>query len=229
MTDKEFIEMSRLLDSLTDGADTLRVVFETETVEDKDKAIRTGGEITTRVVSTERAKAHPDYKHRRTMPFDRDLETLASIIQKCDDWTTDKFKASEIYRRMRAFVSATSGMPVGISYPFKKVRSLCEKPMAIIPGKYPDLYPPFIRALLADELYQKAIDHKQISPPFTWNESIKELAGWLEDTLLLANPKRIIKTKDGPKCCISWEMADCVFLKDGEPITAKQLRTANKG
>ncbi len=139
MTDKEFIEMSRLLDSLTDGADTLRVVFETETVEDKDKAIRTGGEITTRVVSTERAKAHPDYKHRRTMPFDRDLETLASIIQKCDDWTTDKFKASEIYRRMRAFVSATSGMPKGISWPFKFIRSLCVKPMEMIPGRYPDL------------------------------------------------------------------------------------------
>ena len=225
MTDKEFIEMSRLLDSLTDGADTLRVVFETETVEDKDKAIRTGGEITTRVVSTEKAKAHPDYKHRRTMPFDRDLETLASIIQKCDDWTTDKFKASEIYRRMRAFVSATSGMPVGISYPFNKVRSLCEKPMAIIPGKYPDLYPPFIRELLDHPDYKKAVDFGDITPPFTWNDSIKKLAGWLDDTTLLSRPEDM--TVQG-RTRNNWMLADCVFQIGGEPVTSEQLRNAIK-
>ncbi len=211
MTDKEFIEMTRLLDSLIKGADTLRDLFP--------------GKVTDEV------RSHPQFKARWDLltRAENEVQGLVGLINGCEDWTSDIFKASEIYRMMCGFVSATSGMPVGISYPFKKVRSLCEKPMAIIPGKYPDLYPPFIRALLADELYQKAIDHKQISPPFTWNESIKELAGWLEDTLLLANPKRIIKTKDGPKCCISWEMADCVFLKDGEPITAKQLRTANKG
>lgn len=141
MTDKAFIEMSSLLDSITELADTLRVVFETVTVVDLDTAIKTGGSIIFKEVSTDRAKAHPEYKHRRFMRFDRDLETLASIIKNCncDDWTTNKFKAGEIYRRMRAFVSATEEMPKGISWPFKKVRTLCETPMKLIPGTYPDL------------------------------------------------------------------------------------------
>ena len=64
MTDSEYMEMKRLLDSLTDGADTLRVVFQTKTVEDVNKSIRTGGEITTREIATDEAKSHPDFKIR---------------------------------------------------------------------------------------------------------------------------------------------------------------------
>lgn len=228
MTDKEFIEMTRLLDVITKNVDTLRVVFQTKEVEDKDSAIRTGGIFTTRVVATDKAKEHPDFKIRYSLLPDQEIKKLVDLIKGCDDWTSDKFKASEIYRMMRGFVSVTSEMPVGISGLFKDVRSLCRRPMEIIPGAYPDLYPAFVRTLLNDGEYEKAKGFGQIIPPFTWTESIKELASWLDDSLLLANRNRIIKTKEGPKCCNDWKSADCIFWKDGEPVTAKQLRTAIK-
>lgn len=229
MTDKEFIEMSRLLESISKVAGTLRIVFETKTVKDEEESTRTGGIFTTRVVAKDKAKEHPDFKKRYSLLPDQEIKKLVDLIKGCDDWTSDKFKASEIYRMMRGFVSATSGMPVGISGLFKDVRSLCRRPMEIIPGAYPDLYPAFVRTLLNDGEYEKAKHFGQIIPPFTWTKSINELAIWLDETLLLANRNRIIKTKNGPKCCNDWGMADCVFWHDGEPVTAKQLRTAIKG
>lgn len=213
MTDKEFIEMSRLLESLTKRAYTLRELFPGK------------GKLTDEI------KSHPLFVARWGLLTleEKEVKELIGIINGCEDWTSDKFKASEIYRMMRGFVSVTSGMPDGISGLFKDVRSLCRRPMEIIPEAYPDLYPAFVRTLLNDGEYEKAKDFGRIIPPFTWTESIKELAIWLDETLLLANRNRIIKTKNGPKCCNDWGMADCVFWHDGEPVTAKQLRTAIKG
>ena len=210
MTDNEFIEMSRLLESLIKGSDTLRVLFP--------------GEVTDKV------RSHPLFKARWVLldQAENEVKDLVGLINGCEDWTTDKFKASEIYRMMRGFVSVTSKMPVGISGLFKDVRSLCQRPMEIIPGAYPDLYPAFVRSLLNDGEYEKAKDFGQIIPPFNWTESIKALASWLDDSLLLANRNRIIKTKEGPKCCNDWQSADCIFWKDGEPVTAEQLQNAIK-
>ena len=121
MTDKEFIEMTRLLDSLTEGADTLRDLFP--------------GKVTDEV------RSNPHFKLRWGLldQAEKEVKALVVLINECEDWTSNKFQASEILRRMCAFVSATSGMPKGISWPFKFIRSLCVKPMEMIPGRYPDL------------------------------------------------------------------------------------------
>ena len=229
MTDKEFIEMTRLFESLTKGADTLRVVFQKDEVEDKEKAIRTGGEITTRPITTDKAKLHDLFDARWALldKAQREVEELDGLINGCEDWTSDKFKASEIYRMMREFVSATADMPKGISYPFKSIHSLCGKPMGIIPGKYPDLYPPIIRELMADSYYQIAVNRGDITPPFTWNRSIKELAIWLDETTLLSVAK--IDQVEGKEDRRNWMLVDNVFCINGKPITAKQLRSAIKG
>ena len=99
--------------------------------------------------------------------------------------------------------------------------------MRIIPGRYPDIYPPIIRDLLADSYYQIAVDRGDITPPFTWNRSIKELAVWLDETLLLRVAK--IDQVEGKEDRRNWMLVDRIFLKDGKPVTAKQLRTAIKG
>lgn len=226
MTDSEYMEMKRLLDSLTDGADTLRVVFQTKTVEDVNKSIRTGGEITTREIATDKAKAHPDFKIRYSLLPDHDIKALVRIINECTDWTSDKFKASVMYQKMRSFISATSGMPKGISGIYKTARSKCLELMDLIPGVYPDFYPPILRDLLADPYYQQAVDDGRISPPFTWNRSIIELSVWIDNTIDLRKP--IIDQVEG-KERRNWKLVDCVFRIDGEPVTAKQLRTAIKG
>lgn len=209
MTDKAFIEMTRLLDSLTKGADTLRDLFP--------------GKVTDEVRSNPQFKARWDLLTRA----ENEVKDLVGLINGCEDWTTDKFKAGEIYRRMRAFVSATVGMPVGISGPFKKVRSSCEKPMEIIPGKYPDLYPPIIRVLLAEPFYQRAIDDGDITPPLTWNKKITDLAFWIDTNIFAKKKKPIFYQVLGSRR--NWEQFDCVFRIAGEPVTNKQLRKAISG
>ena len=139
MTDSEYRDISRLLDSLTKGADTLRVVFSKKTVEDKEMAIRTGGVITTRDVFTDEAKAHPDFKRRYFLLPNREINALVALINGCDDWTSEKHKASALYKKMRAFISASSGMPIGISDIYKSLPSNCLELMDLIVGRYPDL------------------------------------------------------------------------------------------
>lgn len=210
MTDKEFIEMTRLFGSLTKGADTLRELFP--------------GKVTDKV------RSHPQFKARWGLldMADNEVKDLVGLIKGCDDWTSSEVKASEIYRMMREFLSATAKMPKGISGMFKRVRSLCETPMFLIADKFPSVYPPAIQAIMASEPYQYAVDKKRITRPLIWNESIKELAGWLDDFALVANPRRIIK-KDGlNELENNWELVDCFFWVDGEPVTAKQLGGAIK-
>ena len=227
MTDWEYMEMKRLLDSLTDGADTLRVVFQTKTVEDVDKAIRTGGEITTREIATDEAKSHPDFKIRYSLLPDHDIQVLVRIINECTDWTSDKFKASVVYQKMQSFISATSDMPKGISGIYKIARSKCLELMDLIPGVYRDLYPPKIRELLADRHYQQAVDDGLISPPFTWNGKLVELAFFIDKFIDLRGAKPYnVYGKDGRR---DWTPFDCVFTWNGKLVTAKQLRTAIKG
>lgn len=207
MTDKEFIEMTRLLDSLIKGADTLRDLFPGKVTDD--------------------VRSNPQFKARWALltRAEKEVEDLVGLINGCEDWTSDKFQASEIYRMMRGFVSATSRMPVGISYPFKKVRSLCEKPMAIIPGKYPDLYPPKVRELMDSPYYKDKIG-KEITPPFTWNGTLIGLATFINIAVDLRGPK--IYQVDGKNPRRDWTPFDGVFRIDGTPVTSKQLRDAWK-
>ena len=99
--------------------------------------------------------------------------------------------------------------------------------MSIIPGRFPYIYPPIIRDLLADPYYQQAVDHGDITPPFTWNRSLKELAVWIDNTIDLRKPA--IDQVEGKEGRRNWMLVDGVFRIAGEPVTAKQLRTAIKG
>lgn len=207
MTDKEFIEMTRLFESLTKGADNLRDLFP--------------GKV------SEKVKSHPLFHARWALleRAEKEVKDLVDFINGCEDWTSDKFKASEIYRMMREFVLSTSDMPQNISWPFMYVRSFCEKPMAIIPGKYPDIYPPKVRELMDSPYYKEKIG-KEITPPFTWNGTRIGLATFINIAVDLRGPK--IDQVDGKNPRRDWSPFDGVFLIDGTPVTSKQLREAWK-
>ncbi len=210
MKDSEYIEMTRLFDSLIKRADTLRELFPGK------------GKVTDKV------KSLPLFKSRWWLLdlMEKDAGDLVGLINGCEDWTSNKFTASGIYRKMREFVSATSRMPEGISGPYKRVRSLCATPIEIIPGTFPDLYHPMIRALLAEEFYQIAVDDGRISPPFTWNGRISDLKNFLDENVVWQKPADYYNMTDktGHR---KWEIFDCLFRKpNGDPITAKQLRDA---
>lgn len=80
----------------------------------------------------------------------------------------------------------------------------------------------FRTGLMEKTAYDNAIKNGHISKPLTWNESISDLADWLDREDVI--PKQ--PTRDGPRRCL-WSRADGVFLKpDGTPITSRQLAQA---
>ena len=87
---------------------------------------------------------------------------------------------------------------------------------AIIPGN-----PAFVKRLVNSDAYKQATNTTgDITPPNTWNGSIKDLANWLDGNGLLARPKIDNVTEKITR----WKLADGVFLIDGKPITARQLK-----
>ena len=245
MTDSNYLEMTRLLDSLTKGADTLRVICQTKEVEDKDKAICTVGVKTTgcpfncedcitpakairttRTVATDKAKAHPDFKRKYFLLPDNEINSLVGIINGCNDWTSDKFKATVLFQKMRSFISATSDMPKGVSGMYKMARSKCLELMDLIPGVYPDIYPPKVRELMSSSAYQQAVEDGDITPPFTWNGTHIGLATFINNTVDLRGPKLDQVSGKNPRR--DWTSFDGVFRIDGIPVTSKQLREAWK-
>ena len=210
MTDKEFIEMSRLLESLTKRSYTLRDLFPGK------------GELTDEI------KSHPLFVARWGLHTleEKEVKELIGIINGCEDWTSDKFKASEIYRMMLEFVSITSRMPVGVGL-FDEIQSLCEKRMEIIAGRHLGRIHPKVREMLSGQDYKDKVKDGDIIPPFTWTSSVKQLAIFLDNAIDLTIPK--IDQVDGKEDRRDWSIVDSLFYnKDGQPVTAKQLSNAMK-
>lgn len=90
-----------------------------------------------------------------------------------------------------------------------------DPPANKIPGN-----PAFVKPLENSDAYKQAIDNGHITPPNTWNGTIKSLATWLNDSGLLSTPQPFNVTEKTTK----WQNANGVFLIKGVPITAKQLK-----
>lgn len=73
--------------------------------------------------------------------------------------------------------------------------------------------------------YKDAVSNGDITKPFTWNSTISELADWLDRYDIIPKDR---KGDSKPRCL--WHRVDGVFLnhKNGEPITAQQLKDAFK-
>lgn len=136
-----------------------------------------------------------------------------------------------LHQAMAGFMSATS-TPVprwGVLY--DKTRKRTGEWMGQMVSWFPDLYPPFIRGLLKDEYYKKAIRDGLIAPPFTWNGSIKDLAVWLDDNKIVSEiePYKVSGGEPmGEKTIHKWKEVDKVFFCKGKAVTAKQLQDAFK-
>lgn len=133
-----------------------------------------------------------------------------------------------LYDAMVAFVSATDTPVDGWGVLYEETRKRCRAWMDQAVEWFPvALNPPtFHRELLAHEDYKKAVENGRITPPFTWNESLKELAEWLDDTDLLSRPK----TTSFGRTSNNWMLVDGIFQirgKEGK-VTAEQLRNAKK-
>lgn len=247
MKHSEYIKLTSLLKGMAGNAGTLREVFsrveipaDTETLEP--------GQPAPRPEYTDQAKQHPRFRFKHFMLDGEEKavrETLDLMDRTVDSWTDENQERAdrnqgradnerlgptadfrELYSAMSVFMDATQTRVPGAGALYIRVRKKCRAWMDQALTWFPELYPPFIRELLTHPDYLKAVNEThQITAGFTWNESIKDLAGWLDDTGLLSTPNGMSLSD---RTSNNWMLADRVFQIDGKPVTAKQLRNAMK-
>ena len=215
---------------ITQGADTLREVFSVV-----KNNMKTTGEQHTRPTPTDQAREHPDFRLRYFLldKADKEIEAVVRLMDKCvDDWTrTNQSRADQginitvddrqLYQAMEGFMSATETPVSGANRLFLPARKRCRAWMDQAVVWFPNLYPLHIRMMLADESYTKAVSFGQITPPFTWNGSIKGLAEWLDENIFEIPEYKVSGKRH------RWADFNGVFIdKDGRPISAGQLKQA---
>lgn len=238
MNHSQYIELTSLLQGFTGNAGTLRLVFSKVEIPADPDTLEPGRPSTQRVAS-DQAKQHPGFPFRYRMLDNEETavrDTLTLMDGTVDSWTASNQERADkglgptaderkLYSAMSDFMVATETPVDGARGLYIRLRHKVRAWMDQAVTWFPELYPPFVRELLAHPDYLKAVnDTHQITPPFTWNESLKELAEWLVDTDLLSRPK----TTSIGRTSNNWMLVDRLFLVDGEPVTAKQLRNAIK-
>ena len=237
MKHTDYIELTRAFEYLTNEANTLRLLFSKVEAPADPSTLETGGP-NTRWVPTDQARQHPLFPKRMLLldSIEQAVEDTARLMEQCvNDWTHENqgradqglpptADTRELFQAMDGFMSVTETPTRGIAGLYTKVRSRCRAWLDQATEWFPELWPEHIRKLLDSPDYKKAVKFEQITPPFTWNGTIKELAEWLDDSMLVARPKVDTITERTH----DWALYDGVFLKKGRPITAKQLQEAFK-
>ena len=138
MKHTDYIELTRAFESLTKGADTLRLLFsKVEAPADPDTL--EPGEPITRWVPTDQARQHPLFPHRWDLlnVAERTVEDTAELMDQCvDDWTHENQDRADndlgptadtrgLFQAMAGFMSATEFPTRGIAGLYDKTRSRC--------------------------------------------------------------------------------------------------------
>ena len=136
MKHSEYTELTKALESLTKGADTLRVVFSTLEVPADPNTEEPGGQTR---VPTDQAKGHQSFPVRfQLLGFaERTVEATARLMDKCvDRWTdTNQDRADHkldptadtvaLVKTMERFMSATDTPTMGIVPLYDPARTRC--------------------------------------------------------------------------------------------------------
>lgn len=232
MEHSDYSELTRRLGHLARGADTLRVLFSKEVAPATDPGGRS------KPVPTDEARQHPWFSQRMILldGTEHTVEETAGLMDRCQNgWTASNQARADnerpatadvrsLYQAMDGFMSATSEPTPGIARLYDILRTRCREWMDQAVTWFPDLYPEFIRKLLASDVYKEAVVNGDITPPFIWNGTIKELAIMLANSGLLS----VIEDFKLTGTRIQWSLADRVFLIKGKPVTARQLNDAFK-
>lgn len=233
MTDKEYIKISGSLKTLIELAKTFRVVLSKKEVKIVD-AISKGlidsdldyyqmrvkeNPEDTILVGSDEAKAHPKYKERYLLlgRAERECKSLIGILDGVDDFASYHL-ASDLFKLMAAFVSATSDQAV-----FRPALVRCRKIMGVLkPSK---------KAQERADAKKKAIDDYKTyvlqSPAFIKAKKdgdIDEQMNWNGkrlDSLVLWLVCHVTVPMIGDD--YSWKEVDGIFVFKGKPVTARML------
>lgn len=158
----KYQRLTGLLDSLTDGADILRAVFEKHptiilepVVEYKEGKPARIGHFRKRRIPTKEAREHPDFQHRRLMLNDADqvVTESARLMDKCGDEIESDSKARHdqgmtatdeirvLYDSMTRFLDATDTPIDGVGTLYNKTRNRCRALVNKLATWFPDLNP----------------------------------------------------------------------------------------
>ena len=152
MKHSEYVNLSRALESLTKGSDTLRALF-SKVEAPADPATLEPGEPTTRWVPTDQARQHPLFPFRFKLldMATRTVEETARTMDGCwDRWTdTNQARADQgleptadtrgLVQAMAGFMSATDTPTRGIAGLYDPTRSRCRAWMDQATTWFPDL------------------------------------------------------------------------------------------
>ncbi len=244
MTHTEYIELTELLRKLAGDADLLRIVFDKVEVpidDPGDRRISDG--ITKKTVASDQAKQHPKYHQRNTILLPSAQRGVARAVEIMRGETRTGHRAKvddpELFDVMSKFMSATSTPIPGVSRLFDNLRKLCgswfpdinagdttrgQIATGVVLNKRQQEVQIFKDSLIKKEAYQQAIADHRITPPYTWNGSIVDLADWLDGADVI--PKDHTRGVT-PRCL--WRYADGVFSINGDKVSRKQLGNAIKG
>lgn len=235
MNHSQYIELTSLLQGFTANAGTLRLVFSKDEIPADPDTLEPGKPATKKVTS-DQAKQHPGFPFRYRMLDNEEKavrETLELMDGTVDTWTdenqvrADKGEGPtadvrELYSAMSAFMDATETPVDGAGVLYIRLRNKVRAWMDQALEWFPHLYPLVVRDLLESEDYKKAVEAGWITPRFTWNAKIKDLAMWL------ANRKKSNSIDSSGHTSNVWKPFDRLFWIDGKRITAQQLSNAMK-
>ncbi len=253
----KYQELTGLLDSLTDGADTLRAVFEKHPVE-VPAGDHPGGQRC-KPMPTDQARQHPEFPNRYLLLKDADkaVTESAHLMDKCGDeierenqdrhdqgmTATDEIRA--LYDSMSRFLDATNTPVAGAGTLYDKTRKRCRALMNKLNGWFPDLNPNQAgthpatpgdvpremsgRGMMV-ELFRARLAETQEYKRAKNVGQISKPWTWNDSYSELVEWLTAYNLID--KDAIGrymWRYADGAFLdKKGNPITADQLSDANK-
>ena len=251
----KYQRLTRLLDSLTDGVDTLRAVFEKHPVE-APAGDHPGGQRC-KPMPTDQARQHPEFPNRYLLLNDADqaVTESARLMDKCGDeiesdskarhdqgmTATDEIRA--LYDSVTRFLDATDTPIDGADTLYNKTRDRCRalvnKLVTWFPDLNPDQVPPAIPGDVPPELSDREMMVEQFRSKVAETQVYKNAIGnghiikpwtWNDNVSELVDwlTRHDLINKDHNGRYM-WRYADGAFLDTkGDPITKDRLTEANK-
>jgi hypothetical protein len=230
MTDREYLDLTKRLDSFTESAADLRDVWSGKK---KENIIRAGGEVIQDethhyefIILSDGSMLMP--KELIRLNLSNAIHQTVKPMDGCDDFSSYRL-APTLYQKMDKFVSVTSDLQEDLNKLFSPLQDRCLEIMALLkPSKKAETRADnkkkatdrFVKELMGSEAFANAKKDGWIDDQLNWTQSLDLLAAWLYKYLLIP------VTNDEFNEEAQWFVADHVFTNNGKDVTKDMLAQA---
>ena len=230
MTDREYLDLTKRLDSFTESAADLRDVWSGKK---KENIIRAGGEVIQDethhrefIILSDGSMLMP--KGLIRLNLSNAIQRTVKLMDGYDGYSSYRL-APTLYQKMDKFVSETSDLPEDLVRLFAPLHARCREVMALLkPSQKAETradvkrkeIEKFVKRLKESEAFAKAKKDGWIDDQLVWTQGLNLLAGWLYDNRII----EVIWTEkiERPQ----WQFADGVFTHKGKKVTRTALKYA---